>query len=78
MSNCLIFVLVKWLRGGGFVIARRSNNGWWPHFFWTADLKLFEEYTPKYPRKRLLPPPLYHGVVKTTTAAEQLSSKQNE
>jgi hypothetical protein len=76
MSNCLIFVLVRWLRDGGFVIARKSNNGWWPHFFWTADLVVFEEYTPKYPNKHLLcPPPLYQGIVKVTNAQEQRAGK---
>lgn len=72
-------MLVKWLRDGGFVVARRSNNGWWPHFFWTSDLVTFEEYVPKYPNKHLIcPPPLYRGIVKVSTGNDQRASKRKK
>lgn len=66
MSNCLLFVVVRWWRLGGFVIIRKSQHGWWPHFLWSPDLITFEEFQPAIPNHHLkFPPPLYRGIVKT-------------
>ena len=65
MSNCIIFALRRWLQRGGFVVARKSHYGWWPHFLWSPDLRKFQEYTPAKPNHHLLiPPPLFSGVIK--------------
>jgi hypothetical protein len=64
MSNCLIFVIGRWLKRGGYVIARKSHWGWWLHFLWSPDLQTFEEFVPGRYRRRWLPPVLFRGRVK--------------
>jgi hypothetical protein len=63
MSNCLIWALCMWARWGGYIIARKSRWGPFPHFIWSPDLKTFLAYAPIKPRARLLPPPLFRGKV---------------
>jgi hypothetical protein len=64
-SNCLIFALAHWWHDGGYLIVRRSWYGWWPHFLWSADLKVFEEFTPLRTKTyRLCPPVLFKGYVR--------------
>jgi hypothetical protein len=72
VSNCLIYVVQRWLKARGYVILRLSHWGWWPHFLWSKDLVTFEEFTPAKPhRRRLLPPVLFRGRVRTSRAHEQ-------
>ena len=69
--NCLLFVIDQFLQHpDGYVIIRRSDSGWFPHFLFSRNLKDFWEYTPiKRSNKRLwLPPPFYNGCVRHTTA----------
>jgi hypothetical protein len=74
VNNCLIFAVAQWWRRGGFVLMRKSPRGWWPHFLWSRDLKTFEEYIALRPRYGMpLPPPLYHGHVRTTTVSDQVA-----
>ena len=64
-SNCLIFALAHWFRDGGYLIVRRSHWGWFPHFLWSQDLKVFEEFTPlRHAKYRLCPPLLFTGYVR--------------
>lgn len=58
-NNCLLFALYKWFKFGGYVITRKSNFGWWPHFIWSKDLITFEEYIPSEHQEGLKFPPLY-------------------
>lgn len=32
ISNCLIYALMKYCREGGYILIRKSDLGWWPHF----------------------------------------------
>jgi len=63
MSNCLIFALGRWYKFGGYIVARKSHYGWWPHFLWSADLITFEHYVPDTPKKGFFPPPLFKGTI---------------
>lgn len=38
MSNCLIYVIKKYLKEGGYIAIRKSRYGWWPHFIHCSDL----------------------------------------
>ena len=64
ISNCL-FAALRWrLRWGGFLLRRRSRHGWWPHFYWSPDDRtVWYEFNPDFPRRRILPPPLFRGHV---------------
>src|SRR5689334_22793296 len=35
MTNCLFYVIRKVWKNGGFLITRKSNFGWWPHFIYS-------------------------------------------
>jgi hypothetical protein len=73
MSNCLLYVVGQWVQRGGWVLLRQSHYGWWPHFVYSEDLVLFEEYVPLIPNHHLiLPPPLYQGYVRRFYAPSQL------
>lgn len=66
MSNCLIFAFRMWARHGGYVIVRKSNYGWWPHFMWVKSLGELEvtNFVPENPKTGLLlPPPLFKGKI---------------
>jgi hypothetical protein len=66
MSNCLFFALGHWWKRGGYFIVRRSHYGWWPHFLWSSDLAVFEQYAPlSGGRLRWFPPLLFKGHVKS-------------
>lgn len=70
-GNCLLFAFGKWLLEGGYLICRRSRHGNWPHFLWSADLKVFEQFRPPVYREGLwFPRPLYRGTVTQWTAEE--------
>jgi len=52
---------------GGYLIIRKSDHGWWPHFLWSNDLYSFWAYVPL---KRLvkcdkwkIPPVIFKGRV---------------
>lgn len=74
-SNCLIFALTRVFTFGGYLHLRKSNYGWWPHVFWSADLFNFEEFTPLSHQTQRWPPLFFYGYVKVTNAEEQLSVK---
>ena len=38
-TNCLFFALKKWITLGGYIVIRKSDEGWFPHFIWCGDLK---------------------------------------
>lgn len=64
MSNCVIFALAKWFRHGGYIIARKSRYGWWPHVMWAATLDGVEvqHYLPDDPKHGMwIPPPVFRG-----------------
>lgn len=52
-SNCLIFVIGRLIsnRGQGYIIIRKSNFGWWPHFMYAKSLEdaQIEHYVPAEP-----------------------------
>jgi hypothetical protein len=63
-SNCLIFALGRFVTRGGYILARRSRWGWWPHFLWASSLHplRLEHFSPvQGGRPRLLPPLLFKG-----------------
>ena len=71
-SNCLFFALRLYYRRRskgkkGFVISRQSKYYPGPHFMYVRIRKdgkyQMVGYVPKYPRKRLLPPPIFDGRV---------------
>jgi hypothetical protein len=66
-SNCLLFAIAQWWKRGGYLIIRRSHHGWWWHFLWSKDLLTFEQFTPLRGgrHKRLFPPLLFTGYIKT-------------
>jgi len=37
-SNCLFFAIKKIVKHGGYLIIRKSRDGWFPHFIWASDL----------------------------------------
>lgn len=37
LTNCLIFSIRR-LCAGGYLIARKSRFGWWPHFMWAQSV----------------------------------------
>lgn len=49
-SNCLFYVLRKYFKYGGYLIVRKSRDGWFPHFIWCRDLKdaEIEHFQPMY------------------------------
>jgi hypothetical protein len=64
-SNCLFFVLAKWMKEGGYVVIRKSHSGWFPHFLWSPDLKTFLHFTPINRRSgKPLPPLFFTGYVR--------------
>lgn len=64
MNNCFFWALRKWRAEGGYIAFRRSRFGWWPHCFWSADMRRWYSYSPDDPRHKACPPPLFHGRVK--------------
>lgn len=70
-TNCLIFALKKWFKHGGYLIIRKSNHGYFPHFLWSKDLKNahVEHYVPIDPKRTLLRvllhKILFEGYIKT-------------
>jgi hypothetical protein len=63
MSNCLLYALLTWYREGGYLVVRHSKYGWWPHFLHQHKGGVVTHYVPLCPRKRIFPPPLFHGAV---------------
>jgi hypothetical protein len=68
LGNCLLFVVGRYLKRGGYIVIHRSDYGWWPHAVWSGDLKTFEQFHPVKHRRwyaRILrwhlPPPLFDG-----------------
>jgi len=71
-SNCLIFAIQHLFKCGGFIIARKSHYGFWPHFLWSKDLKEFEEFHPLGAKHhRWFPPLIFRGYIRHTTANQQ-------
>lgn len=72
-SNCLFFALRLFYRRKGrgkrgYVISRRSNYGWFPHFMYARPRKCgryqIVGYIPLNPKFKKLPPPIFRGKVK--------------
>jgi hypothetical protein len=70
-SNCLLWAVAFWWRRHrkgyeGHVTLRKSRWGYFPHVCYlehrprTGTIRLVS-YKPLSPRKRLVPPPLFHG-----------------
>jgi hypothetical protein len=71
-SNCIVFAFDCWFKRGGFLVVRKSNYGWWPHFIWTEDLKTYREFVPTQHTPDLSIPPLwFRGSVLTTNRKQQ-------
>lgn len=63
-SNCLFYAFKKYRRYGGYILMRKSNYGWWPHFLhMTKDGKI-TQYTLSRKKRRILPPIVFTGFVK--------------
>lgn len=65
VSNCLIYALLKLYHEGGYVLMRKSFYGWWPHFLHMSMTGEITHYSPERKRRRLLPPLLFRGRVRT-------------
>ena len=65
-SNCLVYALKRWFSKSGYLVIRKSNFGWWPHFLWTPDISgtYIEHYAPIMGERKLMPPPLFKGAVR--------------
>lgn len=72
-SNCLFFAIRLYCRRRrcgrrGFIVARCSKYYPGPHFMYARlrrDRSLqVVGFVPRYPKDRLLPPPLFDGIVK--------------
>lgn len=63
-SNCLIFALRRWFRDGGHVLVVPSDNWPGPHFRFTLDGVVYEEFYPRRAIRRLLPPLVFQGAVR--------------
>ena len=64
-SNCFIWAVRQWWREGGYVAARKSSYGPFPHFVWTPTVSSEAmSFVPVRPRRRLLPPLIFRGRVK--------------
>ena len=71
-TNCLFFALRLYIRRRrkgkkGYILARISKYYPGPHFMYVRirpnDRCQIVGYVPKYPKKRLLPPPVFDGRV---------------
>lgn len=61
MSNCLIYALLKRFREGGRIRMRRSEYGWWPHFFHESKNGVTTHFRARHPGPRRCPPLLFRG-----------------
>lgn len=69
LSNCLFWSVDQYRKRGGYLIARKSHWGNWPHFAWSADLKTYEAFVPLEGQNMdvFLPYPLFRGRIKFST-----------
>jgi hypothetical protein len=37
-TNCIIFAVSMWIKHGGYILIRKSDYGWYPHFLWAKDV----------------------------------------
>lgn len=67
-SNCAAWAVWAYFRRGGFLILKKSEWGWWPHFMWSPDMHTCQQFEPDHKRRRgrLWPPFFYRGYVKKT------------
>lgn len=64
-GNCWLYAFFKRLREGGWLMARKSLFGWWPHYAHMSKDGHITEFTPiAAKRKRLLPPLIFKGEIK--------------
>lgn len=63
LSNCLIFAVGLWIAMGGRIRRVASQNWSGPHFVWEG-LGWRVDLVPARPVPRILPPPLFVGVVR--------------
>lgn len=62
--NCLWWALRREARKGGVIKSRRSHNGWWRHWMWSADGKEWWSFSPVKPLDWLpVPPPIFWGKI---------------
>jgi hypothetical protein len=62
-SNCLFFVIGRWVTRGGYVVVKQSEYWPGPHFIWSPDLTTFEHFIPDTRRRRWFPPIVFKGRV---------------
>lgn len=68
-SNCLIFALGMRLAFGGRIRVMRSRNWPGPHFQWEGR-RYVVDLVPAVPVPRLIPPPVFDGVVRVQAREE--------
>jgi hypothetical protein len=66
-TNCIVFVMSKWLDEGGYIVLRKSRFGWWPHFLWARSLSEMEHLVPesKAPPKYGVDLLFFNGTIET-------------
>jgi hypothetical protein len=62
-TNCFVYAIVKFINEGGYLVVRRSHLTKFWHFLWMKNGEI-KHYVPKDPRKRVMPPVLFEGIVK--------------
>lgn len=70
--NCLIWAVVMWFRHGGRVRAMGSIYGWWPHWLWVKDGRVYEYSPPTHEHGRKLPPVIFNGRAQQIVALRTL------
>jgi len=68
-SNCLLWSIKTWLKEGGYILIRKSNFYFGPHFLHgkidpeTKEFKI-KHFVPKNPKSKITPPFLFDGEIK--------------
>lgn len=68
-SNCLLFAVLLYMRrakkgDAGYIVMRRSRLTVFPHFLYLHRGRRLIQFTPRNPKVKLFPPPLFSGRVK--------------
>jgi len=62
-SNCLFYAMWMWIKHGGYLMARWSMWGCFPHFLHMSRSGVITHLKPLRPRRRIFPPLIFKGKV---------------
>jgi hypothetical protein len=64
-SNCWIYAFWKRIKEGGWLMARKSRFGWWPHYAHMDEKGIITEFAPlAKKKKRITPPVIFKGEIR--------------